>query len=80
MTHDTALKLQDRIHKEIAGLRKMVDQLDQPETAATMAGLKSGLTILTKSLRRTNQLLYDMVRAEVETPAARNPFAGFLGR
>ena len=75
MKPEVALALQDRINREAQGLQKMVEQLSMPDAAGTMAGLKSGLTILARSLHRTNQVLYDIVRAEVESPASRNPFS-----
>ena len=75
MKPEIALALQDRINREAQGLQKMIEQLSAPDVAATMGGLKSGLTILCRSLVRTNQVLYDVVRAEVEPPASRNPFS-----
>lgn len=79
MKVDTALALQDRLNREISGLQQLVDQLEKPETAATLAGLKSGLAILARSLLRTNRIAYDVVRAEVERPT-RNPFEALFGR
>ena len=81
MTPETALALTNRIHREATGLRSVVDQLAEPETGATMAGLKSAFVILAKSLIRTNQIMLDIVRAEMQPPAAaghgRNAFDSF---
>jgi len=74
MKPETALELQQRITNEIAGLKKVLDQLDDPDTATTLAGLKSGLTIAIRSLVRTNQALHDVVRTSVTPPSAGNPF------
>ena len=79
MTPDKALALQDRLTREISGLQQLADQLDKPETATTLAGLKSGLAILARSLLRTNRIAYDIMRAEVDAPS-RNPFEGLFGR
>ncbi len=80
MTPETALKLQDRLAREISGLQQLVDQLDRPGTASTLAGLKSGLGILARSLLRTNRIVHDLTRAAVEPPPMRNPFDGMFGR
>ena len=74
MTPEIALQLQDRLKREIAGLQQAVEQLSQPDTATTPGGLKSGLTILARSLLRTNQVLLDVTRAEVEPPSPNNLF------
>jgi len=74
MKPDAALQLQDRLVSEISGLKKMLEQLSQPDTGTTMAGLKSGLTILARSILRTNQVLHDVVRAAVTSPSPGNPF------
>lgn len=73
----TAMALQERLSREITGLQVLVDQLAQPATASTPAGLKSGLVILARSLLRTNRVVYDIVHAEVERPT-RNPFESFF--
>lgn len=77
MKPQQALALRERLNREIGGLRQMLDQLEAPGTGSTMAGLKSGLCILARSLARTNQILHDTVRAEVEAPS-RNPFEGLF--
>jgi hypothetical protein len=74
MKPETALELQRRITNEVAGLKKVLDQLGDPDTATTMAGLKSGLTIAIRSLGRTNQALHDVVRAAATPPVSGNPF------
>jgi len=74
MKPEIALRLQDRLTREAVGLRQMLEQLDRPETAATMAGLKSGLGILVRSMQRTNQVLFDLVRDRVTPPSPGNPF------
>ena len=73
MTPATALNLQSRLNSEISGLRKMIEQLADPETGATIGGLKSGLSILARSMLRTNQLILEITQAEVEPLAGRNP-------
>ena len=78
MKPETALQLQARLNREIEGLKKTMDQLSQPDTGTTIEGLKSGLMILARSLLRTNQVLHDVVKAEVEPPAAHNPFASLF--
>ena len=75
MKPETALQLQERLTREIQGLKATLDQLARPDVGTTMAGLKSGLTIALRSMQRTNQVLHDVVRAEAEPPAARNSFA-----
>jgi len=80
MKPETALELQRRITNEIAGLKKVLDQLGDPDTAATMAGLKSGLTITLRSLLRTNQALHDIVRVSVTPPSLIFPFANLYGK
>jgi len=80
MTPATALRLQDRLAREGAGLQKMVEQLADPEAASTTGGLKSGLSILARSMLRTNQLILEITQAEVEPPAGRHSndaFAAF---
>ncbi len=78
MTPEAALKLRDRLAREISGLQQLADQLDRPGTASTPAGLKSGIGILARSLLRTNRIVHDLTRAEVEPPTARNPFASLF--
>ena len=68
MKTETALRLQDRINREINGLQGMIDQLDDPEAASTIGGLKSGILILARSILRTNRILLDVTRAEAEPP------------
>ena len=74
MKVETAVALQNRLNRELAGLQRILDQLSQPETGSTMAGLKSALTILARSLLRTSKIAFDIVSAEAEPPAgaARN--------
>jgi len=71
---ETALVLQEKLSREIAGLGRMIDQLSQPDSGSTLAGLKSGLAILARAQQRTNQILHDVVRASVTPPSAGNPF------
>ncbi len=80
MKSETALKLRDRLAREISGLQQLADQLDRAETASTLAGLKSGLGILARSLLRTTRIVHDLTRAAVEPPTARNPFDRLFGR
>ena len=72
MKPETALQLLDRLNREIVGLKKVIEQLTQPDTGTTMAGLKSGLTIVSRALLRTNQIVHDIIRTEVEPPVGRN--------
>ena len=74
MSPETALKLQERLKKEIDGISQMLKQLDQPDAAATMAGLKSGMGILARALLRSNQILFDLTRTTVTPPSTGNPF------
>jgi len=79
MKPEIALHLQDRLASEIAGLKKVVEQLSQPDTGTTMAGLKSGLMIVARSLVRTNQVIHDVVKAEAEPPSPIFPFTNLYG-
>ena len=72
MKPETALELQRRITNEIAGLKKVLTQLDDPDTATTIGGLKSGLAILARAQLRTSQLLHDLIRAAVTPPVGRD--------
>ena len=80
MKPETALKLQDRLKREIQGLRQMVDQLADPEAGATPGGLKSGMVILARALLRTNQIMLDVTAAEVEAPSPIFPFTTLYGK
>ncbi len=78
MKPETAPALEDRLQREINGLQTMLSQFENPETATTLAGLRSAAVILTRSLHRTNRILHDVVRASVVPPAS-NPFEGLFG-
>ena len=80
MKPETALKLQDRLKREMAGLRQMVDQMADPEVGATLGGLKSGLLILARSLIRTNQIVLEATAAVVEPPSPVFPFYTLYGK
>ena len=73
MKPETALKLADRLTREMVGLQTTVDQLSHPDTGTTIAGLKSGLTITLRSVLRTNRIIHDVIRASVTPPSAGNP-------
>jgi len=80
MKPETALALQQRLKNETFGLQRTLDQLADPDIATTMAGLKSGLTITIRSILRTNQVIYDVVKAEVEPPSPIFPFTNLYGK
>jgi hypothetical protein len=80
MKPDVALQLQDRLNREIVGLKTTIEQLSLADTATTMAGLKSGLTITLRSLLRANQVLHDVVKAEAEPPSPIFPFSDLYGK
>ena len=80
MKPEAALKLQDHLKREMAGLRQMVDQMAGPETGTTIGGLKSGLTILARSMIRTNQIVLEMTATVVEPPSPIFPFSTLYGK
>jgi len=80
MKPETALALQQRLKNEVLGLQKTIAQLADPDTATTMAGLKSGLMIVTRSLVRTNQVLHDVVGAATTPPPPIFPFTSLYGK
>ncbi|MCL2001741.1 MAG: hypothetical protein FWG74_09920 [Planctomycetes bacterium] len=80
MKLETALNLQNRLNREIKGLRQTLEQLAEPETGATMAGLKSGLAILARSLIRVNQVALEITASEVEPPSPIFPFTNLYGK
>ena len=80
MSPGTALKLQDRLKREMSGLKRMVEQLGDPETGTTPGGLKSGMVILARALLRTNQIALEITAAEVEPPSPIWPFTTLYGK
>lgn len=77
MKAEAAIALKARLEREINGLQTMIDQFEKPETGTSMAGLRSAVVILARSLHRTNHIVYDIVRESV-APPARNPFEGLF--
>ena len=80
MKPETALRLQDRINREINGLQGKVDQLADPEAGTTPGGLKSGMLILARALLRTNKVILEVTAAEAEPPSPVFPFANLYGK
>ena len=75
MKVEIALALSNRINREVDGLRHLLKQLDKPERALSTTGLQSALVILSKSLLRVCLVASDIIRAEIEPPAAARPAA-----
>lgn len=80
MKPETALKLQDKLKREISGLQGMVSQLSNPEAGITPGGLKSGMVILARSLVRLNQIVLEVTAAEAEPPPPVFPFGNLFGK
>jgi hypothetical protein len=77
MSPENALSLAGKVSREISGCQNLIDQLAGPETATTMAGLKSAVAVLARSMLRTNRVLLDVIRSETVAPAGCKAFDSF---